>query len=96
VNKITGFLLRRLIRVDFVNILNILADREIVPECLQEKCTAENLAASLADLMGEGGDKQIAKLAPYIAQLGNGTEIPSMAAARYLLSDVLKFNGGSR
>jgi lipid-A-disaccharide synthase len=95
VNRITGFLVRRLIRVDFVNILNILADREIVPECLQEKCSAENLATSLADLMGESGDKQIAELAPYIAQLGNGSEIPSMAAAKYLLSDVLKTNAGS-
>lgn len=95
VNRITGFLLRRLIRVDFVNILNILADCEIVPEFLQEKCNAKNLAASLDSLMGENGDKQISELAPYIVQLRNGTEVPSMAAAKYLLSDVLKINAGS-
>lgn len=96
VSRITGFLVRRLIRVEFVNILNILAGREIVPERLQGKCSAENLAASLADLMGEGGERQIAELAPYIAQLGNGTEVPSMAAAKYLYNGVMKITGESR
>lgn len=93
VSRITGFFVRRLIRVEFVNILNILAGREIVPECLQEKCNAENLAASLIDLLGEGGERQIAELAPFIAQLGNDTEMPSMTAAKYLLNDVLQVTG---
>jgi lipid-A-disaccharide synthase len=95
VNWITGFLVRRLVHVDFVNILNIFAGREIVPERLLGDCTPGNLAASLIDLIGEGGERQIAELAPYIAQLGNGAEIPSMAAAKYLFNGILKNSDGS-
>jgi len=95
VSRITGFLVRRLIRIEFVNILNILAGREIVPERLQGECSAENLAASLMDLIGEGGERQIVELAPYIAQLSNGAEMPSMAAAKYLFNGVLKITGKS-
>jgi lipid-A-disaccharide synthase len=96
VNRITGFLVRRLVHVDFVNILNIFAGREIVPERLLGECTPGNLATSLADLLGEGGERQIAELAPYIAQLGNGAEVPSMAAAKFLFNSVLNIAGGPR
>jgi lipid-A-disaccharide synthase len=94
VNPITGFLVRHLAHVDFVNILNILASREIIPERLLGECTPGNLAISLAYLMGEGGKRQIVELAPYIAQLGNGAEVPSMVAAKFLFNGVLKISGG--
>ena len=38
VSPLTAFIVRRLIKVNYVNIINVLAGKEIVPECLQEKC----------------------------------------------------------
>lgn len=89
VNPITAFIVKCLIRVDFVNLLNLLAESEVVLECIQEKCTPNRLADELQDLLGAKGPDQIAKLQPLISQLGRGGEKPSVAAAKYLLQDVL-------
>jgi len=44
VHPLSSALARRLVKVPFVSIANLLAGREIVPELLQEKATAEALA----------------------------------------------------
>ena len=49
VSPLTAFIVRRLIKVNYVNIINVLAGKEIVPECLQEKCSPD----VLADILGE-------------------------------------------
>ena len=51
VSKLTGFLAKRLLKIKYVNLINILADKEIIPELLQENCTVENLTNTLFDLM---------------------------------------------
>lgn len=89
INRFTAFLVKRLIKVEFVNILNILAGKSIVPEQLQDACTAPLLAAQLDRLQGRDGDRQIAELQPFIRQLGHGDKLPSAAAADYLLNVVL-------
>ena len=89
VNAVTAFIIRRLIKVDFVNILNIMADRELVPECLQEKCTAERLHHELERLLDNGGQRQIRDLESFLRKLRAGDSGPSVAAARYLFERVL-------
>ena len=92
VNAVTAFIIRRLIKVDFVNILNIMADRELVPECLQEKCTAERLHHELERLLDNGGERQIRELESFLTKLRTGEAAPSVAAARYLFKRVLPEN----
>ncbi|MBO88869.1 MAG: lipid-A-disaccharide synthase [Rickettsiales bacterium] len=86
VSPITAFIIRRLIKVDYVNIINLLADNEIIPEYLQERCTAENLAYALDELTGSSGEAQIRNAKSYIGQLSLSEGKPSDVAARYILN----------
>ena len=47
-NALTALLARRLLKTRFVNLINIILDREAVPELLQENCTPDNLARETA------------------------------------------------
>ena len=51
VSPLTGMIARRLLKIRFVNLLNILADKEIIPELLQENCTVEKVVATLQKLL---------------------------------------------
>ncbi|KXV57724.1 lipid-A-disaccharide synthase [Acetobacter tropicalis] len=50
VNPITAFMARRLIRVPYVAMVNLLAGRAVVPELLQEQCTPSVLANAVKAL----------------------------------------------
>jgi len=89
VNPITAFLIRRLIKVNFANILNIIAEREIIPECLQEHCRPDILRDELAHLLNGGGLLQINTAAPFIRTLYSSDSAPSKTAAKYLIKNVL-------
>ena len=47
ISPFSAWLLKRMIKVQYVNLINILAEKEIIPECLQEKCDADILAEHL-------------------------------------------------
>ena len=51
VNPITGALARRMIRVPYVAMVNLLAGRALVPELLQQDCTPEKLRATVRTLL---------------------------------------------
>ena len=51
VNPITGALARRMIRVPYVAMVNLLAGRALVPELLQQDCTPEKLRATVQGLL---------------------------------------------
>ena len=42
-NFINYFIVKMLVKVKFANIINIAADKEIIPELLQEKCNAKDI-----------------------------------------------------
>ena len=50
-HPVTVGLYRRFIRVKYANLVNIMLDRMLVPEFLQENCTPDNLAAAVAKLL---------------------------------------------
>ncbi len=53
VNPLSAAMARRMIKVPHVAMVNLLAGREVVPELLQEACTAGRLAGVLEGLLGD-------------------------------------------
>ena len=80
----TAMIIRRLLTVKYVSLLNLLVDRPVVPELLQENCTAEKLSVALLPLLQDGAARQIqlAGCAEALAALGVEGESPSRRAAR--------------
>lgn len=55
VNPLTGFLIRRMVKVKYACLVNLLLDEEVVPERLQGDCTPPQLAAALEPFLKENG-----------------------------------------
>ena len=53
VNPLTAAIARRLIKVRYASLVNLLAGSEVVPEMIQQDCTPERLAAALARLLND-------------------------------------------
>ena len=89
---LTAFLARRLVKLDHVSLVNILAEREVVPEYLLADCTAENLAAATAPLLDDGDawDKQCAGLSAVVELLKVDGNPPSEQAAQIVLGHLEK------
>jgi lipid-A-disaccharide synthase len=87
VNPVTAAIVRRLIQVPHASLVNLLAEREVVPERLQEDCTPEKLAAELVRLLREpeAAATQRAGFAEVLAKLRPPQGLPSRAAADAVL-----------
>lgn len=88
VNPLTATLFRTMTPLRFAGPVNILLDREAVPERLQEACTPERLVAALAPLLDGGpeADRQRAALVEARARLSGGDTIaPSDRAATVIV-----------
>ncbi|MGH6660875.1 MAG: lipid-A-disaccharide synthase, partial [Rhodospirillales bacterium] len=92
INPITAWIVRRLIKVRFVHLVNIVLDREVVPELLQESCRPDFLAAALEDLLLDEARRrrQIEGYAEAIKQLGFGGPSPASRAAKVVLQVIAK------
>jgi hypothetical protein len=55
VNPITAAIVRRLIRTPYAGLVNILQQREVMPEFLQERCRPELITPALLRLLTEPG-----------------------------------------
>jgi lipid-A-disaccharide synthase len=56
-------LARRLVTVQWVSLVNLIADREVVPELLQERLTVPGLVGALGPLLAAGSPERQAQLA---------------------------------
>jgi lipid-A-disaccharide synthase len=76
-----------LIKVRYVTVVNLLLDRALIPEFLQENCRPDRLADAVAALLKDpaAGRAQIAGALPALEQLGAGDLPPSRLAARTIL-----------
>jgi lipid-A-disaccharide synthase len=88
VNPITAAIVRRLIKVPHVSLVNLLAEREVVPELLQQDCTPPALAAALVRLLRDPAAvaAQRAGFAEVLARLRPPEGLPSEAAAVAVLA----------
>lgn len=88
VHPLSAWAGRRLIRVRFANLVNIILDREAVPEYLQQRCRPDLLAAALQALLDDPGARrdQVVAGAEALSQLGLGGPSPSRRAAEAVLA----------
>lgn len=83
VAPLTAFLARHLLKIEFVNLSNILLGRAIVPELLQENCTKEKILYYVNQLLSKEDlyQKQMDGFQKVKQILGVGEQTPSANAA---------------
>ena len=76
--------------VRYITLINILLDREAVPEFLQSRCTADSLANAVVRLFEDRDavSHELADLDEATGMLGKGGEAPSVRAARAIVDFV--------
>lgn len=87
VNPISAAMARRMITVPHVAMVNVLAGRMVVPELLQQDCTAEKLSRTVLTLLRDPavGAAQRAVFGEVMASLAPPGQLPSEAAAAEIL-----------
>ena len=87
---LTYGLMRPLIHAKFATIVNLLLDREAVPEFIQSRCTPLALADAVEKLLTDkdAAARQTADLKAAMRLLGQGAEAPSLRAARAIFDFV--------
>jgi lipid-A-disaccharide synthase len=87
VSATSAWIARRLLKVDTVTIINLVLGRKLVPEYLQEDCTADKLYTAMTALIDEGSHRatQQAGFDQATTLLGFGQTPPSEKAATVVL-----------
>ena len=88
VGSLTYALASLIMNVRYITLVNVLLDREAVPEFLQSRCTPENLAGAVTALLTdkERSPPRARRSRRGDAMLGKGGEAPSLRAARAICS----------
>jgi lipid-A-disaccharide synthase len=86
-NPLTMMIVRRMAKVSSVSLTNLILGQEIIPEYLQEDCTAANLAPAVRQILTDTGErqKQIEAADTVATALGAGGNPPAMRAADAIL-----------
>jgi lipid-A-disaccharide synthase len=86
-NPITAAVMKRLVLVRYASILNLIADRDVIPELIQKPCTPEELTRRLVPLLlnAAPAEAQRAEFRPLLAALRAPEGLPSEAAAEAVL-----------
>ena len=87
-NFLTELVGRIFVKVRFVNLCNILADEEIIPERIMSKCRSDILCEELVKLVSstEIAKLQIQRAKLQLKKLRPGCSSPSQHAAKTILS----------
>ncbi len=87
-NSLTFLILRMIIKVKYANLINIIANREIIPELIQTNFNAQNIFHSIDKLLSDKylAKQQLSKSYSILQKMGFQREIlPSEKAARAIL-----------
>ncbi len=86
-NPLTYQVVTRMVRVDYVNMINLLLDRSVVPELLQHNCRGPLLAREVERLLNDQTARkaQLEAMSDAIAMLRPGEGAPSDCAAAIVL-----------
>ncbi|MFT6220249.1 MAG: lipid-A-disaccharide synthase [Rickettsiales bacterium] len=89
INPITHFIVKRLIKIKYANLINLILNRELIPELLQKKCVSVTIANCAMRLIENPNlaEMQISEGKKVLTLLGlNATETPSQKAAKKILT----------
>jgi lipid-A-disaccharide synthase len=92
VGAVEAFILRRAIKVQSVILANLVIGKEVVPEFLQENCTAEALTRTLRDVLTDTPlrRRQLEAFATLDSIMSTGGVPPSLRAAEIVLAAMRK------
>ena len=95
VSPFSAMLARRFLKIQFVNLSNILLGREIIPELLQERCVTGNIRNYISRLLAHDDlyEKQMDGFVKVRKILGQGEQTPSENACD-IVWDIVKANKG--
>lgn len=95
VSPISTFFMKRMIKTKYVNLINILLQRRVVPELLSENCTPENIAAALRPILADSdvAAAQREALMEAMAMLGTADDSPGLRAARSVVAVIERLSG---
>ena len=95
VSALTHAYVRRLIKVDYANLVNVILKREAVPELLQYDCTPEKLGVAVERLLDDAAARQaqIAACQEALQVLGYGGTSPALRAAEDVLAVIARKTG---
>jgi lipid-A-disaccharide synthase len=90
--KVEAWIARRMIQVNTVILANLVLGDNVVPEFIQDDCTAAKLAPALHDVLGDTPQRQrqVAAFAGIDAIMATGQSSPSVAAADIVLATLRK------
>lgn len=83
-NPVTAEIAKQVVRIPYASIINLLSDRQIVPEMIQYTCKPEPLSAALLGLLTDSGKAKAQRdaFSDVLAALCAPQGLPSTAAAR--------------
>ena len=95
INALTHAYVKRVVKIDYANLVNVILQREAVPELLQYDCTPEKLAAAVEGLLGDkaAAQAQIAACQEALQVLGYGGTSPALRAADDVLAAIERKTG---
>lgn len=92
ISPLTAAYVKRIVKVRYANLVNVILDREAVPELLQADCTPEKLADAVGKLLDDkaAAAAQIAACQEALRVLGYGSVSPSLRAAEDVLAVIAR------
>lgn len=92
--RLISFLRRHLLKVKYISLVNLIADREVVPELVADSFTLSNIRNALAAIL-PGGSGRSAQLSGYeTVAMRLGKECAPDTAARLMTEELGKGKGG--
>ena len=90
-NYLTYSIIKLLSKVKFANLINLILNKEVIPEMIQPNCKAEKLAKKLDILISNpnAGEKQITESKPALKLLGLGLEQKSSDKAAKAILELI-------
>ncbi len=93
-NALTAAIFRRVAKIKYATLVNLMHDSMIMPEYLQENCTPEKLSSAVHELLSNPSSRQdqIDALESIAEWLGRGQFVPSERSAEVVLDVCRKRN----
>lgn len=85
-NPLTFFFLKKMIKINHATLINILADKEIIPEFIQDNCTPDKISSCLIEMLNNNNQAvEQVKEAYEILEMMKADQPASLIAAKKII-----------